>query len=196
MSDKSTKKFEFPKNDGTPITAQEAVFQAISAASMCWKAPVGTFYQRELDSARAREVGEALIKVILEEILSPAWGLIANAGEADWDDADNEWRQAAIRWCDEKFHPFIIARTVSATDESEQATNHVERATEMLALYGQAIRNSWNLIDGRNVRDAMDDISAVVQGGSMTVDEFCADYGCCRKCKVWVRNCYCGATND
>jgi len=29
-----------------------------------------------------------------------AWGLIANAWGGNWDDADPEWRAAAIRWRD------------------------------------------------------------------------------------------------
>ena len=29
-----------------------------------------------------------------------AWGLIANAYGGDWDEATDEWRQAAVRWRD------------------------------------------------------------------------------------------------
>jgi hypothetical protein len=42
------------------VTLEEAVFQALGAASMCWsETPKGTF-----DSTRAKEIGDALLEVI------------------------------------------------------------------------------------------------------------------------------------
>ena len=40
----------------------------------------------------------------LMESLDIAWGLIANANEGDWDKATPEWRAAAERWRDERWH--------------------------------------------------------------------------------------------
>ncbi len=106
MSETATEKFEFVTASDEPLTVQGAVFQAIGAASACWGnlAGAGVF-----DSTRAKAIGEALIAVLCDELLEPAWGIIANAGEADWD-VDNEWRQAAIRWRDEKFHALLDER--------------------------------------------------------------------------------------
>jgi hypothetical protein len=39
------------------------------------------------------------------EALEIAWGIIANAYGGNWDLATEEWREAAIRWRDEHWHP-------------------------------------------------------------------------------------------
>ena len=39
--------------------------------------------------------------------LELAWGLIANAYGGDWELASDEWRETAIRWRDEHWHPFL-----------------------------------------------------------------------------------------
>jgi hypothetical protein len=50
----------------------------------------------------------------LREALEIAWGLIANANEGNWDGETQEWREAAIRWRDEHWHP-SLDRAPSAT---------------------------------------------------------------------------------
>jgi hypothetical protein len=35
-----------------------------------------------------------------DDLLEAAWGIIANANGGNWEDADPEWRAAAIRWRD------------------------------------------------------------------------------------------------
>ena len=42
------------------------------------------------------------------DLLEMAWGVIANADSADWNDPDNEWRQAAERWRD-RYHAALDA---------------------------------------------------------------------------------------
>jgi hypothetical protein len=43
------------------------------------------------------------------EALEIAWGIIANAYGGNWDLATEEWREAAIRWRDEHWHPRLPA---------------------------------------------------------------------------------------
>lgn len=43
----------------------------------------------------------------LMRALELAWGLIANAGEGDWDRERPEWKEAAIRWRNEHWHPAL-----------------------------------------------------------------------------------------
>lgn len=42
--------------------------------------------------------------------MEAAWGLIANAHGGDWSQATPEWREAAERWRDECWHPFLDRR--------------------------------------------------------------------------------------
>lgn len=39
-------------------------------------------------------------------LLEAAWGLIANAGEGDWEREHAEWREAAARWRD-RYHEWL-----------------------------------------------------------------------------------------
>jgi hypothetical protein len=41
--------------------------------------------------------------------LELAWGLIANAGEGNWDRETPEWKAAAERWRDEVWHPALAS---------------------------------------------------------------------------------------
>lgn len=41
------------------------------------------------------------------QTLHLAWGLIANAGQGDWAREGNEWQEAALRWRDKDWHPFL-----------------------------------------------------------------------------------------
>ncbi len=36
-----------------------------------------------------------------------AWGLIANSYGGDWQLANDDWKQAAVRWRDEHWHPAL-----------------------------------------------------------------------------------------
>ena len=51
--------------------------------------------------------------------LELAWGLIANAYGGDWENAPTEWREAAIRWRDEHWHPALAAATAGQSDEPD-----------------------------------------------------------------------------
>ena len=42
-----------------------------------------------------------------DEVIMAAWGLIANAGEGNWERETPEWQEAALRWRDEMFHPWL-----------------------------------------------------------------------------------------
>lgn len=57
--------FEFQTRPHEPLTLQEAVFQALGAASICWEniEAAGTF-----NSSRAKEIGEKLIAFIEDNI--------------------------------------------------------------------------------------------------------------------------------
>jgi hypothetical protein len=54
--------------------------------------------ERELNAANRR------IKR-LEECTQIAWGIIANVDSGSWGEQRADWREAAIRWRDEQFHP-------------------------------------------------------------------------------------------
>jgi hypothetical protein len=66
--------------------------------------PLHAFYdfagqlERELNAANER------IKR-LEECTQIAWGIIANVDSGSWGEQRADWREAAIRWRDEQFHP-------------------------------------------------------------------------------------------
>ena len=56
----TTEPFSFLVRDGEELGSEEAVFQALGAASMCWsEAPHGVF-----DSRKAEEIGQALLQVM------------------------------------------------------------------------------------------------------------------------------------
>lgn len=56
--------FDFQTRQGTPLTREEAVFQALGAASVCWQYPekAGIF-----DSTRAKEIGDKLLAFLVRE---------------------------------------------------------------------------------------------------------------------------------
>jgi hypothetical protein len=54
--------------------------------------------ERELNAANDR------IKR-LEEVVESAWGVIANVSGGNWAEQRPDWREVAIRWRDERFHP-------------------------------------------------------------------------------------------
>lgn len=41
----------------------------------------------------------------LEEAVESAWGVIANVSGGNWAEQRLDWREVAIRWRDEQFHP-------------------------------------------------------------------------------------------
>jgi septal ring factor EnvC (AmiA/AmiB activator) len=41
----------------------------------------------------------------LEECTQISWGIIANVDSGSWGEQRSDWREAAIRWRDEQFHP-------------------------------------------------------------------------------------------
>lgn len=54
-----------------------------------------------MSSDRVIDVDEA------GEVLMLAWGLIANAYEGDWNQATDEWRNAALDYRDNHWHPWL-----------------------------------------------------------------------------------------
>lgn len=46
-------------------------------------------------------------EIKVENSMELAWGIIANAYGGDWENATPEWKEAAERWRDEHWHPFI-----------------------------------------------------------------------------------------
>jgi hypothetical protein len=62
-----------------------------------------------------------------DEALEIAWGIIANAYGGNWDLATEEWREAAIRWRDEHWHPRLptsepSAEPATGRDRSQDVT--------------------------------------------------------------------------
>lgn len=63
-----------------------------------------------LRASRSVETPGGGVYGALMDALESAWGLIANVHGGDWDRASEEWREAAIRWRDENWHPLVTAR--------------------------------------------------------------------------------------
>ncbi len=55
------------------------------------------------DVALYEDRGERIKR--LEECTQIAWGIIANVDSGSWGEQRSDWREAAIRWRDEQFHP-------------------------------------------------------------------------------------------
>lgn len=53
----SSRPFQFVQHHGEELTLQEILYQALGAASLCWREPTGA---GAFDSRRALEIGEAL----------------------------------------------------------------------------------------------------------------------------------------
>src|SRR5688572_2265632 len=47
------------------------------------------------------------------EIMDLAWGVIANAGDGDWEGESAGWRKAAVRWR-EKYHAMLDEDLIAA----------------------------------------------------------------------------------
>lgn len=43
----------------------------------------------------------------VDELIMTAWTIIANASEGNWEQETPEWQEAARRWRDEMFHPWL-----------------------------------------------------------------------------------------
>lgn len=56
--------FQYP-TDGTNLTLEEVIFQALGAASVCWETPEGAGV---FDSEHAKEIGDKLVDFIREGI--------------------------------------------------------------------------------------------------------------------------------
>lgn len=52
-----------------------------------------------------------------------AWGLIANSYGGDWELANKDWRNAAIRWRDNQWHPILNDATQGQSDNPEPASD-------------------------------------------------------------------------
>jgi hypothetical protein len=50
-----------------------------------------------------KEYDRVLARYVLENIITPAWGVIANSGGGNWENESVEWQQAAARWRDSVF---------------------------------------------------------------------------------------------
>jgi hypothetical protein len=73
--------------------------EASGAVSLCWvPRPTGEFDSEQAAAFVDEAVGQAALA--LAQTLEPAWGLIANAHEGNWDEATPEWRAAAERFRD------------------------------------------------------------------------------------------------
>ena len=80
MADAAPPPFSFTPREGEPLRVDDAVFQALGAASMCWsETPRGTF-----DIEQARGIGDALLEVI-DGPAHPLRGLADLPAAADLD---------------------------------------------------------------------------------------------------------------
>ena len=62
--------------------------------------------------------------------LELAWGLIANAWEGRWDDAPADWREAAERWRDEVWHPYLDDLVSPTADPAPSPSPEVGEGVE------------------------------------------------------------------
>lgn len=69
--------FQFDLDEDGTISVEGAIFQALGAASMCWESMDGTGV---FQSDRAKEIGDALVAKIREDMHHPYLGL-AKTGE-------------------------------------------------------------------------------------------------------------------
>jgi hypothetical protein len=78
--------------------------------------PIPTTFETEHAEKWLAEHDKALTDRIakLMDGMELAWGVIANAGGGDWDLERPEWKEAAIRWRDEHWHPAVgVARALT-----------------------------------------------------------------------------------
>ena len=65
-----------------------------------------TLIRIEFTKQLERELNEANERIKrLEECTQIAWGIIAHVDSGSWGEQRADWREAAIRWRDEQFHP-------------------------------------------------------------------------------------------
>jgi hypothetical protein len=82
--------FEFaPATGSDTVTLEEAVFQALGAASTCWsETPAGVF-----DSDRAKQIGDALVAFVREHFVARLVDGPTYVAEIfDGEDGDTYWR--------------------------------------------------------------------------------------------------------
>ena len=61
---------------------------------------------RWLNDPQARLIRELNDRIKrLEDCTETAWGVIANVDSGSWGEQRADWREAAIRWRDDQFHP-------------------------------------------------------------------------------------------
>jgi hypothetical protein len=67
---------------------------------------VGEHVAETIAAELARKYTEAKQRIKrLEECTETAWGIIANVDSGSWGEQRADWREAAIHWRDEQFHP-------------------------------------------------------------------------------------------
>lgn len=61
------------------------------------------------DAKMARDLYDTIMKPAIPDMLEQAWNIIANAGlhQGGWDAAHPEWIEAAAKWRDESYHPWL-----------------------------------------------------------------------------------------
>jgi hypothetical protein len=79
---------------------------AIYAAAQVWCDPEVENYT--MDSKLAMAVARRIAPII--DAVELAWGLIANAGEGNWEKENSDWVKAARRWRDEQLNPIMDGR--------------------------------------------------------------------------------------
>ena len=68
----------------------------------------------ELDARKAAEAENARLLLGMEV----AWGVIANASEGNWNGETEEWRDAAVRWRDEHWHPALDRHSLAPKEDA------------------------------------------------------------------------------
>jgi len=59
-------------------------------------------------------------EAIKDELIEMAWGIIANAHQGMWENANDEWQEAARGWRDRYHAQLAIGRIFTLTAETEQ----------------------------------------------------------------------------
>jgi hypothetical protein len=62
----------------------------------------------------------------LREQLEIAWGVIANAGDGDWDKESRRWQDAAIKWRDSYFSSLPRNNTIAEQPNTHRPPNQPE----------------------------------------------------------------------
>lgn len=56
--------------------------------------------------------------IFVHELISDAWGLIANAGEGNWERESPAWQKAAVTWRD-NWHRYLRENTMTTRGARE-----------------------------------------------------------------------------